>query len=48
MHIFSLIIFHILQASYYEWSTLDPCYGHSDVDSQYHYHAVRLIWFLSG
>ena len=28
-------------ASYYEWDTLDPCYGHSSVDKQYHYHAVR-------
>ena len=27
-------------ASYYEWSTLDPCYGHSDQSKQYHYHAV--------
>jgi len=27
-------------ASYYEWTTLDPCYGHSSPDSQYHYHAV--------
>ena len=31
-------------ASYYEWSTLDPCYGHSSADKQYHYHAVRLIF----
>ena len=30
-------------ASYYEWSTLDPCYGHSDVNKQYHYHAVSII-----
>ena len=30
-------------ASYYEWSTLDPCYGHSDADKQYHYHAVSVI-----
>ena len=29
-------------ASYYEWSTLDPCYGHSSVDKQYHYHAVNI------
>jgi len=28
-------------ASYYEWTTLDPCYGHSSVDKQYHYHAVK-------
>jgi hypothetical protein len=27
-------------ASYYEWDTLDPCYGHTDQDYQYHYHAV--------
>jgi hypothetical protein len=27
-------------ASYYEWTTLDPCYGHTDADYQYHYHAV--------
>ena len=27
-------------ASYYEWDTLDPCYGHTDADYQYHYHAV--------
>jgi len=25
-------------AYYYEGDTLDPCYGHSDVDDQYHYH----------
>jgi hypothetical protein len=30
-------------ASYYEWSTLDPCYGHSSVDKQYHYHAVSFL-----
>ena len=30
-------------ASYYEWDTLDPCYGHSSVDKQYHYHAVRIF-----
>jgi len=29
-------------ASYYEWSSLDPCFGHSSPDMQYHYHAVRL------
>ncbi len=35
-------------ASYYEWSTLDPCYGHSDADKQYHYHAVllSLLYYL--
>jgi hypothetical protein len=27
-------------ASYYEWDTLDPCYGHTDQDYQYHYHAI--------
>jgi len=27
-------------ASYYEWDSLDPSYGHSDQDKQYHYHAV--------
>jgi hypothetical protein len=27
-------------ASYYEWDTLDPCYGHTDADNQYHYHAI--------
>jgi len=27
-------------ASYNEWTSLDPCYGHSSPDSQYHYHAV--------
>ena len=27
-------------AAYYEWDTLDPYYGHSDADNQYHYHAV--------
>jgi hypothetical protein len=31
-------------ASYYEWSTLDPCYGHSSVDKQYHYHAVSFLF----
>jgi len=30
-------------ASYYEWETLDPCYGHADGDYQYHYHAVSII-----
>ena len=33
-------------ASYYEWDSLDPSYGHSDNSYQYHYHAVsngRLI-----
>jgi hypothetical protein len=28
-------------ASDKEWVSLDPCYGHSSPDSQYHYHAVR-------
>ena len=27
-------------AAYYEWDSLDPYYGHSDADMQYHYHAV--------
>jgi len=46
-------------ASYCEWSTLDPCYGHSSVDKQYHYHAVSylsklfnlsliILWYLRG
>jgi hypothetical protein len=30
-------------ASYYEWTTLDPCYGHTDADYQYHYHAVSIV-----
>ena len=33
-------------ASYYEWSSLDPCYGHSSPDSQYHYHAVSNSLFI--
>ena len=27
-------------ASYYEWDSLDPYFGHSDNNFQYHYHAV--------
>ena len=27
-------------ASYYEWDSLDPSFGHSDQNKQYHYHAV--------
>ena len=27
-------------ASYYEWDSLDPYFGHSDQDASYHYHAV--------
>ena len=27
-------------ASYYEWDSLDPSFGHSDEAKQYHYHAV--------
>ena len=27
-------------ASYYEWDSLDPYFGHSDQNKQYHYHAV--------
>lgn len=34
-------------ASYYEWDSLDPCYGHSDSDKQYHYHAVSTIRFVA-
>ena len=30
-------------AAYYEWDSLDPYYGHSDADMQYHYHAVRVL-----
>ncbi len=30
-------------AAYYEWTTLDPCYGHTDEDYQYHYHAVSVL-----
>ena len=29
-------------ASDKEWVSLDPCYGHSSPDSQYHYHAVNI------
>merc|ERR1712141_466067 len=31
-------------AAYYEWDSLDPYYGHSDADMQYHYHAVPNGW----
>merc|ERR1719323_1510194 len=27
-------------ASFYEWDSLDPSFGHSDNNNQYHYHAV--------
>jgi hypothetical protein len=33
-------------ASYFEWDTLDPCYGHSSSEKQYHYHAVSLLWVI--
>ena len=29
-------------ASYYEWDSLDPSFGHSDEAKQYHYHAVSM------
>merc|ERR1719418_484713 len=31
-------------ASYYEWDSLDPSFGHSDQNKQYHYHAVPTEW----
>merc|ERR1719414_1985177 len=31
-------------ASYYEWDSLDPYFGHSDQNKQYHYHAVPNGW----
>merc|ERR550532_323533 len=31
-------------ASYYEWDSLDPSFGHSDEAKQYHYHAVPTEW----
>ena len=33
-------------AAYNEWDTLDPYYGHSDGNKQYHYHAVSSKFFL--
>jgi len=30
-------------ASYWEWDSLDPSYGHSSQNKQYHYHAVSEI-----
>ena len=30
-------------AAYYEWDSLDPSYGHSDQNKQYHYHAVSML-----
>ena len=30
-------------ALYYEFDTLDYCYGHSNGLYQYHYHAVRFM-----
>jgi len=35
-------------ASYYEWDSLDPSYGHSDNSFQYHYHAVPALWSSSS
>jgi len=35
-------------ASYYEWDSLDPSYGHSDSAGQYHYHAVPTEWSSSA
>ena len=29
-------------ASFYEWDSLDPSFGHSDNNNQYHYHAVSI------
>ena len=34
-------------ASYDQWLTLDPCYGHSTKERQYHYHAVSIA-FVGG
>lgn len=31
-------------ATYDQWPTLDSCFGHSDKDKQYHYHAVSLYF----
>jgi len=35
-------------ASYYEWDSLDPSFGHSDNNNQYHYHAVPTEWSNSA
>merc|ERR1712048_831540 len=35
-------------ASYYEWDSLDPYFGHSDNNFQYHYHAVPALWGSSA
>merc|ERR1711983_477571 len=31
-------------ASYYEWDSLDPYFGHSDADAAYHYHAIPALY----
>jgi len=31
-------------ASYYEWDSLDPYFGHSDQDASYHYHAIPALY----
>merc|ERR1711963_1086722 len=31
-------------ASYYEWDSLDPYFGHSDQDAPYHYHAIPALY----
>ena len=33
-------------ASYNEWDSLDPSFGHSDNNNQYHYHAVSIVTFI--
>jgi len=35
-------------ASYYEWDSLDPSFGHSNNVNQYHYHAVPTEWSSSA
>ena len=34
-------------ASYYEWDSLDPSFGHSDQNKQYHYHAVSTYQYVN-
>ena len=34
-------------ASYNEWDSLDPSFGHSDNNNQYHYHAVSVATFIT-
>ena len=34
-------------ASYYEWDSLDPYFGHSDQAPQYHYHAVSIDYLYT-